>query len=331
MADGIRTLDDVFGQAERLGLVVESFDLDGEWHRVPLAGKKKSNQSGAYCLSEFRLRDDRVTIVGMLHNWVSGVEEALTLEGVGGVSAEELADAKRRMREAAEKSRQAKEQLQRETAARAEVIWNKLPEEGRSAYLDRKHVKAWGVRFSRGSVVVPARDAAGTLWTLQFIDGEGNKRFLSGGAKRGRYHMILAPEGHLSILGVAEGYATAATIRELLEIDVAVAFDAGNLLPVAKALRGEFTDRRIVVFADHDRFNGYPQAFIRASAASAAVYRQIERLAAARPDVQVEVVADDDARLKDPDRSHNAGVAAAILAAAAVGGDVVVPRFEDAL
>ena len=37
----------------------------------------------------------------------------------------------------------------------------------------------------KGSIIVPAYDVNGKLWTLQFIDQEGNKRFLSGGKKKG--------------------------------------------------------------------------------------------------------------------------------------------------
>lgn len=56
----------------------------------------------------------------------------------------------------------------------------------------------------------------------------------------------------VTILGVAEGYATAATAHEATGFPVAVAFDAGNLLPVAKALRGKYPQARIVVFGDDD-------------------------------------------------------------------------------
>lgn len=328
MSDRFRALDAVFDAADRLGLEVEEFTVDGEWHRCAVAGKKKTNQSGTYCLSEFALRDGRVVILGLLNNYVSGLEERLTLDGVEGVSAEEAADARRKLREAAEQSRQAREQLQLDTAKRAVDIWNKLPEEGSSPYLGRKGVRAWGVRFSRGSVVVPARDAAGKLWTLQFIDGEGGKRFLSGGAKRGRYHMLGTPPAGRHLLGVGEGYATCATVFEAKAVPaIAVAFDAGNLLPVAAALKAVYPAADIVIFSDNDLYNGYPQAFIRARDASPAVRSQVARLQAARPDVLIEIVADDDPRLKDREKSHNAGVAFAILAAAAVDGTVIVPRF----
>lgn len=333
MTDRFQTLDEVYKRADAVGLIVDEFKLDGDWHRVPVVGKKKQNLSGAYCLSELSLQSGRVAIVGMLYNWVNGIEERLTLDGVEGATAEEIAEAKRRAKAAAEKSKREKAQLQAETAERAQGIWDKLPDSGRSQYLQKKGVKAWGLRFSRGSVVVPARDISGKISTLQFIDPDGNKRFLTGGAKRGRFHLIgrLPPEGQPLLIGIAEGYATAATLHEALSYSIAVAFDAGNIIAVAQAFRRAYPNMRIVIFSDHDRFNGYPQAFIKQSQANDAVRHQIKRLQQIRPDVEIEIVADDDPRLKDNNKSHNAGVAAAILTAAAVRGDVIVPKFREAV
>lgn len=325
-------LDKIHALASGAGLLVESLVLDGQWHRVPVDGKKRSNKSGAYCLSEFPLSNGNVAIVGMISNWITGVEERVTLEGIEGVTPEEMAKAKKQARDAAEKSKQEKKALQVETAKRAQDIFRKLPEMGSSDYLKRKQVKAWGVKFSRGSICVPARDVDGKLWTLQWIDKEGNKRFLTGGAKRGRFHLINnLPEGQpFKSLGVAEGYATAATIVETIPMPVAVAFDAGNILPVAQALRKKFPINRLVFFADDDRHNGYPQAFIKRSELNPDVVDVMRELARVRSDVLIEIVNDDDPRLKDKSRHHNTGIAKAILAAARVGNAIVlIPHFKN--
>lgn len=325
-------LDHVFRAADAVGLVVESFEIDGLWHRVPVQGKKRGNKSGAYCLSELQLRDGSIHILGMLYNWTTGAEEKLTLDDVEGATPEEIEEARRRTREAAEASKKAKKDLQLETAKRAEGIWSKLPDSGRSPYLDKKGVKGWGIRFSRGSVVIPVRDLQGKLWSLQFIDSESNKRFLSGGAKQGRYHLIgrLPRERQTPFdLGFAEGYATGATCHEGLRLPIAITFDAGNLFPVSAAFRGVYPLARFFFFADHDVHKGFPQAFIRQSELSPSVRAQIARLAVVRPDVLVEIVADDDPRLSDRKRHSNTGVAKAILAAAATGGFVIVPKFDN--
>ena len=51
---------------------------------------------------------------------------------------------------------------------------------------------------------------------------------------------------------IAEGYATAATLREITGLALIAAFDSGNLLDVARALREREPTRRIVIAADND-------------------------------------------------------------------------------
>ena len=325
------SLDDVYKLADDIGLDISEFELDAQWHRVPVIGKKKGNESGAYCLSEFRLNNGVVAVVGMLSNHVKGKVESVTLDGIEGVSPEEIAEAKQRARASAEAAKLEKIKVQNETALKAENIWNGLPDSGQSLYLKTKRVGAQGIRFTRGSIVVPARDIDGKLWTLQFIKGDGTKRFLTGGAKRGRFHLLNKkhPEGIPYSIGIAEGYSTGVSVYEALlqSLSLAIAFDAGNILPVGEALRSRYPDSRLIFFADHDAYNGYPQAFIRRRDCTPAVRIQIDRLARLRPDVAVEVVKDNDPRLSDRDKHFNTGITKALLAAAAVDGDVVIPRF----
>jgi len=61
---------------------------------------------------------------------------------------------------------------------------------------------------------------------------------------------MLTKQGPLLI---AEGFATAATLHEMTEMPVIVAFNAGNLLPVAQTYRGLYPDRAIYIAGDDDR------------------------------------------------------------------------------
>ena len=56
-----------------------------------------------------------------------------------------------------------------------------------------------------------------------------------------------------STLLICEGYATGATLHESTGHAVAVAFNAGNLKPVAMALRDRYPDFRLILAADNDR------------------------------------------------------------------------------
>jgi putative DNA primase/helicase len=137
------------------------------------------------------------------------------------------------------------------------------------AYLASKGIQACGVRIdASGSLLVPMRDAAGTLHSLQTITAGGDKRFLFGGRVKGCYHSLGKPEG---LIIVCEGYATGASLYEATGHAVAVAFNAGNLEAVASALRAKFPALKIIIAADDDhRTDGNP-GITKATAAATAV------------------------------------------------------------
>ncbi|CAM3756088.1 DUF927 domain-containing protein [Polaromonas hydrogenivorans] len=147
-------------------------------------------------------------------------------------------------------------------ASEAAAQWAQASETGESAYLTHKGVQPHGVRFALGGVVlVPVRDAAGELWNVQCIapdkptDGGTDKLFLKGGRKSGLWHLIGGAGADTAAPGavlVAEGYATAASLHEATGRPVAVAFDAGNLAHVAKALRTLYPAALLVLCGDDD-------------------------------------------------------------------------------
>jgi putative DNA primase/helicase len=143
--------------------------------------------------------------------------------------------------ESAQKARAAEDARRRtEAATKAAGIWQgAAPASPDHPYLKRKGVGAHGLRVSRDALVIPMRDATGALRSLQFIQADGTKRFLFGGQVAGCYFGIGKPHG---VLCVAEGFATGASIYEATGYAVAVAFNAGNLLPVAKALREKYPE-----------------------------------------------------------------------------------------
>jgi putative DNA primase/helicase len=140
-----------------------------------------------------------------------------------------------------------------------------------SPYLARKGVQAHRVRrLADGTLLVPVRDLAGELHNLQRIApakptpeqearGLREKLFLPGGRKSGLLHWLGDPQqlaldpAAPQVLCLAEGYATAASIHEATGRPVAVCFDAGNLVTVAKLLRPAFPGAWLLVCGDDDR------------------------------------------------------------------------------
>jgi putative DNA primase/helicase len=160
-------------------------------------------------------------------------------------------DALRRQHDAEQRQRQA------EAAAAAAIRWVSAAQAEEHPYLAAKGVRAHGIRIEAGhTLLIPMRDIEGRLHSLQAIAPDGSKRFMPSGRVKGCYHAIGKPSGRLV---VCEGYATGATIHQDASTAVAVAFNSGNLLPVARALRSKFPCITLVIAADDDwRTEGNP-------------------------------------------------------------------------
>ncbi|OGB27096.1 MAG: hypothetical protein A3I66_19070 [Burkholderiales bacterium RIFCSPLOWO2_02_FULL_57_36] len=164
-----------------------------------------------------------------------------------------------RDRAASQQAEQARQQAAYAHAATdAATRWAQASDTGNSPYLTRKGVQPFGVRFAAdGWLLVPVRDASGALLNLQRIapdkptGGGPDKLFLKGGPKRGLWHWCGDPAG-IAVLLVAEGYATAASVHQATGRPVAVAFDAGNLGHVAKALHSQYPAALLVLCGDDD-------------------------------------------------------------------------------
>ena len=179
---------------------------------------------------------------GEQHTWRATTNETATPA--------ERAELQRKL-QAAQQARAAEEaRVRAEAAARALKLWNGAkPATDDHPYLRAKGVHAYGLRALRDQLMVPARDADGRLHTLQFIGPDGSKRFLTGGRIAGCYYAIGRPDDALLL---AEGYATAATLHQATGRAVAVCFNCGNLVAVARALRSKFPRLRFVICADND-------------------------------------------------------------------------------
>jgi putative DNA primase/helicase len=153
----------------------------------------------------------------------------------------------------AKKIRDAELERKHEVAAETvELIWPTCtPASPDHPYLKRKGISAHGARVTGdGRLVVPLFSNDGELSSLQYIDGDGNKLYHTGGVTGARFWMI----GELKqTLYIAEGFATAATIHEATNEAVCVAYSANNLSNVAGIMRTKYgATQDIVIVADHD-------------------------------------------------------------------------------
>jgi putative DNA primase/helicase len=135
-------------------------------------------------------------------------------------------------------------------------------------YIVAKSIRPMGIRQIKNMLMVPVRDTAGLLHGLQMIMPDGTKKFKTGTAVGGNYLAIGKPDGRIFI---AEGYATAVTIHEATGAAVAVAFNCGNLKPVAVALREKYPNEELVLCADDDLASEGNPGLIKATEAARAV------------------------------------------------------------
>ena len=151
---------------------------------------------------------------------------------------------------AAKAQRQADETARNQDEAdKAAIRWCGASSACAHPYLLRKGVHAYGVRQDGQTLLIPLRDTVGKLHSLQTITPDGEKRFK--GRMKGCYHPIGGKTPAVCLV-IAEGYATGASIHEATGWRVAVAFNAGNVGPVAAALHKAYPALTLVMAADDD-------------------------------------------------------------------------------
>ena len=316
--------DDVLGQLVAGGLLVDSLDV-GRMRRVRVDGGDREKR-GWYHLHEIRLPNGDDLIVGSWGIWSGANSNTTKIElRKQELSTEQRDSLRKRLAEDKRRSEIARKADAARAAEKAAKAWRLCTEQGDCEYLHRKAVGAHGVRFSpQGAVVIPMLDVSGAVHGLQIIRGRRpaganagtdaapkrlEKEFWPAGlAKKGHFHQLGMPTG-AAVLVVAEGYATAASIFEATGLPVAVAFDAGNLAPVAAALRKRYKTANILIAADADDAQKCRHADCK------------KRVWL--PD------GPDCPHCKRPHGADNAGVTCASAASLEVNGAWMVPAFAD--
>lgn len=232
------------------GLIVpEHIEPDGKLHRFASNGNR-NDDAGWYVL-----HGDGIP-AGSFGCWRIGLSQTWRAEVGRKLTSAELEALARRSAEA-ERERAVEEALRHaEARERAIALWNAAaPASPKHPYLTAKSVRPHGVRERGGELLIPMRNG-GELHSLQRINADGAKRYLSGGRVKGCYHSIGKPNGTIC---VAEGYATGASVHEATGHAVAVAFDAGNLVSVTHELHAKYPEANLIVCADDDyRTEGNP-------------------------------------------------------------------------
>ncbi|MGE8346615.1 toprim domain-containing protein, partial [Pseudomonas helleri] len=263
-------LDDVLGQFADHGLEPAQPLTFGKLTRCKTTQDKGKEKNGWYVIHEHRTEKNEVLIFGSFGDWRSGDSNKIKVKA-GRMSQEERDVMRARQEEGKRRAAEIAANAARRAANRASGLFKRMPEKGRSAYLDRKQIVGMGVRYAprSGALLVPMSNALDQIVGLQVIypekqqdTGRDKSYWPYGMSKEGAFHLIGPhPEPGEPVL-VCEGYATGVSLHMATSLAVAIAFDAGNLSVVAKAMRERFPGRALIVCRDDDwktkRPNGEP-------------------------------------------------------------------------
>lgn len=214
---------------------------DGEIHRFSSNGKT-TDEAGWYVL-----HDDGIA-AGSYGDWRTGFNQTWRADVGRQLTPPEQAAYNSRINAMKEKREADDIRCKNKAKERANHIWSTSAAVIDHVYLTKKGVKAYGIKQANDALVIPL-SADNEIHSLQFINADGSKRFLTDGRKKGCYFSIGKPD---EVIYICEGYATGASIYEATGDAVAVAFDAGNIKAVAQALRAKNSSITIVICADDD-------------------------------------------------------------------------------
>ena len=227
--------------------------MDGKPHRITMEGDKNSEKAGFYVahldgIPSGYIKNNRT---GIELNWKSK-GYVLTDKQKTVLKTQALDNQQNRQLELEKKQQNTALRLKQKLSMMSEAVEP-------TPYMQSKGIQVHPGVYTDNEkklTCIPATDNNGTLWTVQYIAENGTKRFAKDSRKEGCFHVLGGIEklADVPVIVIAEGYATAATIKEATELPAVVsAFDSGNLKSVAKALHEQYPHTPIIVAADDDK------------------------------------------------------------------------------
>ena len=226
--------------------------MDGNRHRIATTEDKRGEQAGFYVA----FLDGRPA--GYAKNNRSGEEIRWTSSG-NVLTVAEREKLKKNYKRIQEEKAAALSSLHEASAQRVQTQLAGLqPVSQATPYMSAKGIQPhkgayWGADGK--TTCLPAQDVDGKVWAMHYIREDGTKRFAKDCRQSGCFHPVGGMEAlkQAPVLVVAEGYATAASLTEVLGFATVAAFDSGNLPSVATALHERYPEKPMVIAGDDDR------------------------------------------------------------------------------
>jgi putative DNA primase/helicase len=254
------------------GLIPPSVFTPGKIHRIDRNDKPKGHKSG-YC----KLFNDGNG--GIFGDFSRDISETWQANRDKPFTSAEQEDFNRRVEESKRQAESEKKERAEQAAGQSVVIWRKTrsctthgyckkkriePDPARMQSAQAEECRGWfwtsgdgGLEELEGNLLLlPLYNIDGELRGLQAIDESGKKSLIKGLDKKGLFIPVTGgklPADYKGQLYIAEGFATAATIREATGTTTLASVDAGNIIHVARAWRRKCALAEITICGDVDK------------------------------------------------------------------------------
>jgi len=246
---------DLIAEMQAVGLNVSFLNTSGELVRVPVTATqgirpdKGNEKSGWYVINTFN--DYLYATYG---NWRTGAEYKWSSVEISTLDHGERQRLQEALAKAKEEAEIQKKERYEEVSEDCQKRFKSYPEAIHHDYLKNKQIKSFNLRTHNNALVVPIYNTEGKIRSLQYIQADGQKRFVSSGEVKGNIFLIGADYRSLDMLDtliITEGMATGASIYQATNLPVACVFSANFGKDAVKNIR-EKTDAKIILAFDND-------------------------------------------------------------------------------
>ena len=240
------------------GLTPESSILQYERIIRFSADKNRSKKDEWYwCVNGLSEREN-VYFYGVYGSWSAGTKFEYNSWKEQRLDERDIQEFRRIHKERREEVRKAFEEQHESAAKKAKKIYDDSPSTPPSQeytnYLKAKNIEhVAGLKYGLSpegnpSIIIPMFNIQNDIRSLQWIS-PNKKKFIFGGEKKGNFFSL---GNETPIIYIAEGFATAASIHKATNCQVVVAFDCGNLLPVAENIKKKNPQAQVIITGDND-------------------------------------------------------------------------------
>lgn len=253
MSDNLNSFRDAIQQD---GMIPPEHITPGRIYRNPGIGKRKGNKAG-WCMM---FMDGLGGVYGDHSSNLSS--KTWQADKCKSFTPEERSAFNKQVEES---KKQAEQEREKYHAARAIVaatlLENAKGDPAQHPYAIKKGLPlggkvkrdAWPQKDWNDALLFPTYSSSGIITSIQAINTDGTKDFLSGGRIKGCFYPIGKISGATGLVVIGEGVATVAAVCEVMGCPGAAAMSAVNLEAVAKEIKKLAPDAEIIIVADDDQ------------------------------------------------------------------------------